>query len=142
MSDMNLTAPPVHPNRYALTDPNVPVPTEPDRVRHMLEAIDRLEETTSRFSAADFLVEELPQSAACRAFGILGTAAGAVSTDLQRTCPAVAWKRWEQYGADLLINYDEVNYKLLWHKIISDLPGLRKELEKILEIETKPGPIS
>ena len=139
---MNLTAPPVHPNRYALTDPNVPVPTELDRVRHMLEAIDRLEEITSRFSMADFFVEELPQNAACRAFGILGTAAGAVSTDLQRMYPAVAWKRWEQYGADLLTNYDEANYKLLWNTAISDLPGLHKELEKILEIETKLGPIS
>ena len=142
MSDMNLTAPPVHPNRYALTDPNVPVPTELDRVRHMLEAIDRLEEITSRFSAADFLVEELPQNAACRAFGILGTAAGVVSTDLQQTYPAVAWKRWEQYGADLLTNYDEANYKLLWNTATSDLHGLHEELEKILEIETKLEPIS
>jgi uncharacterized protein with HEPN domain len=139
MSRMTLNAPSAHPNRYSLTDPSIPVPSELDRVRHMLEAIDRLEEMTSRFSTADFLVEELPQDAVCRAFGILGTAAGAVSAGLQRTYPAVAWKRWEQYGADLLTNYDEIDYCFLRHTATSDLPELRQELKKILEIETKPS---
>lgn len=141
MSDTTLNAPPAHPNRYSLTDPSIPVSTAPDRIRHMLEAIGRLEELTSRFSTAEFLVEELPQSAACRAFGILGIAAEAVPAAMRRKYPTVAWNQWAQYGAELPTNYDEVDCTRLWLTATRALPGLREEMQKLLEAEAeaKPG---
>ena len=47
-------------NHLSLSRNDVPEPTDIDRVRHMLRAIDRLGEVLSRFSLAELLEQELP----------------------------------------------------------------------------------
>ena len=110
---------------------NVPDPIDTDRVRHMLQAIERLNDVLSKVSLDHLLEDELPQSSAFRHFGILGTAAGATSPAFQLAHPTVAWKRWKRYGRLLIRQYDRVNYKLLHQKWQRELPSLREQLRAI-----------
>ncbi len=119
------------PDAAALRRP-LPDPTDPERVRHMVEAIDRLHELSTRFTDNELRTQKLPQSVACRCLSIVGEAAAGLSPTFRQAHSAVAWQRWHDYGRHLVRAYYRINYKTLWQRWHPASQLLRQQLAAIL----------
>ncbi|WP_233236838.1 DUF86 domain-containing protein [Bordetella sp. LUAb4] len=99
-----------------------------DFVRHMLEAISRIERYTQRLDRADFLQDELVQDAVIRNIEIIGEAA----RNIQKHYPSfvlehsrIPFASAYQMRNAVAHGYFAVDYELVWNTIQRDLPALR-----------------
>ncbi|RYE90290.1 MAG: DUF86 domain-containing protein [Cytophagaceae bacterium] len=72
-------------------------PRDPDRVRYMLEAVKAIGRYTAGRIVADFLTDDLLQSAVERQFEILGEAAIQVSAATQTMWPSIEWREAKDF---------------------------------------------
>lgn len=71
--------------------------------------------------------------AAIRNFEIIGEAATHIPEDAQRLFPDVPWGKMKGIRNLLIHEYFGVDVEVLWRTILEDLPGLKKNLIKILD---------
>jgi len=107
-------------------------PADLDYLRHMLDAIDRIESFIGDASFDDFLDDELRHNAAIRQFEILGEAAGRVSAETSQGCPEIDWTAITGMRQRLIHGYLEVDLEVVWITAKQDLPELRDRLVRCI----------
>lgn len=98
-------------------------------VRHMLDAIDELDQILGSVDYLQFINEPMRMHAAVRLFEILGEAAGKLSPDFRKQHPDIPFSDIIGMRNKLIHHYFEVDLETLWQAYKEDLPELKKVLQ-------------
>ena len=116
-------------------------PRDPDRARHMLEAVKLILQFTSGRTLQEFVTDPLLHSAVERQFEILGEASAHVSVATQKLWPSIEWARIKNFRNLLAHEYLRTNYAEVWNIAQNLLPALLPTLEALFaELDRQYGP--
>ena len=101
-------------------------------LRHVLDAVDRIEEYLGNHDQANFLKTPLIQDGVIRQLEILGEAVRHVSKNLRATYPEVPWKDVAGMRDKLIHDYFGVDLSAVWLTATQDLIPLREQIRGIL----------
>ncbi len=104
-----------------------------ERLRHLLEAIDRIERYVARGRSA-FDTDELVQTWIVYHLQIVGEAARKTSKELKKDHPEVPWAEVIATRNVLVHDYVEIDLPSVWDIVTRDLPALRQQIEALLKI--------
>lgn len=106
-------------------------PTDVERVRHILDFIERIE-TYTRPGRDAFMADQMVQDAVLRNFEIIGEAARTLSPAAKDRAPSIEWRKIVGMRDHVAHGYFGVDLDLVWDTIVRDLPPLRAAVEKLL----------
>lgn len=106
-------------------------PNNADRLRHILEAIKKIEKYLQGYDKQTFQTDEKTQDAVVRQMEIIGEAATNLTRDLRSKNPQVAWQFAAGMRNRLVHGYFDVDAEIVWNTIQNDLPILKKQIEEI-----------
>lgn len=109
-----------------------------DRVRHMIEDIDRIAAFLRGVDREAFLNDIEKIYAVTTAFSRLGEAAAKVPEGVRLAHPEIEWSDIRHLRNFVIHVYDKVDASHLWEAAVGDLPPLRSKLEKLLEESPPP----
>jgi len=92
------------------------------RLRHILEAIERIGSHIEGFELDSFLIDEKTQDAVVRQLEIIGEAAANLTIELRAENPQVAWKDATASRNRLIHGYFDVDAEMVWDITQNDLP--------------------
>ena len=101
-------------------------------LRHILDAIQRIQEYLAGISCDQFLQDHLRQDGVVRQLEIIGEAASNVSDSLQSAHPELPWDKMTGIRNRLIHAYFEVDFFIVWDTVRSDLPPLKQQVEQLL----------
>lgn len=101
-------------------------------VRHILDAIDLIEDYTKGMSENEFLSHSMAHDAVVRQIEIIGEAARNISDGFQLKHPELPWAKMTGMRNKIIHEYFNVNYSIVWDTIKDDLPQLRRALKQLL----------
>ena len=114
------------------SDVDILVEMEPrERLRDILEAIERIERYASRGREA-FGSDELIQTWFVRHLAPLGEAARALPEEVRGLAPEVPWSRIVGMRHVLVHDYFGIDLDLVWDAVERDVPALRREVGSLL----------
>ncbi len=108
------------------------------RVRHILEAIERIRQYTAGMDEAGFAGDQKTIDAVVRNFQVIGEAARRVPEEIQCSHPDIPWSVMIGMRHVLVHDYDTVNISTLWLTLQQDLPPLVPKLQRILKGAPSP----
>jgi len=105
-----------------------------DRVylEHIRQAIAKIERYTVT-GCEEFLRNPMVQDAVIRNFEIIGEAAKRLGPATTSRHPAIPWRRIAGFRDVLIHGYMGVDPQEVWNVIESNLPGLRRGIEELLQ---------
>lgn len=107
-------------------------------LKHIRDAMKRIEEFTAGMGRGDFIEDIKTQSAVVREFTVVGEATKMLSTRLRWKRPDVPWRRLAGVRDVLIHKYFEVDVEEVWN-LIDEVPKLRGAIENILR-DLEPHP--
>jgi uncharacterized protein with HEPN domain len=102
-------------------------------LRHMLDAIDRVVEATSRTTLEQFQRDWIVQDAIIRELQVLGEAAGRVAKELADRNPEIPWKEITGLRHKLVHDYFVVDLEVVWATATVDVPTVRSSVQTLLD---------
>lgn len=106
-----------------------------DFLNDIQEAARRIEDYTSAMTYETFLADTKTQDAVIRNLEIIGEATKNLSTELRAKYPDIPWKGMAGVRDRLIHHYFGVNLDIVWHIIMTELPDVALQIEKILRGE-------
>ena len=109
-----------------------------DYLGHILEAIERINRYIVNVDEAEFYGDEKTQDAIIRNFEIIGEACHNVERyhpDTAAKYPEVPWVIAYEMRNALAHGYFLVDMEVVWRTIQNDLPGMAKQIYRLLENE-------
>jgi len=107
-------------------------------LRHILDAISRIEEYTRGISYEDFMNNHLRQDGVIRQIEIIGEATKRLSKETKERHPGIPWKDVAGMRDKLIHDYFGVDLDAVWDTIERDIPPLKNKLKDIIEKEENP----
>ena len=102
-----------------------------ERLRHILEAIERIEKYAARGENA-FRQDELIQNWMLRHLQVIGEAARTFSEPFRQQHPEVPWASVVGMRHVLVHEYFGIDLDIVWRVVSADLPDLKQKIEAIL----------
>jgi uncharacterized protein with HEPN domain len=106
-----------------------------DYLRHILEAIERVDRYTAELDESNFLGNQLVQDAVIRNFEIIGEASHKIDKhypEFVATYPDIPLAFAYQMRNAVAHGYFKVDFEIVWRTIHRDLPDLRSRLKAAL----------
>jgi uncharacterized protein with HEPN domain len=102
------------------------------RLRHILDAIARIEEYTAGLDEAALAADRKTLDAVIRNFQVVGEAARRVPAEVQAAHPEIPWSDVQKMRHVLVHDYDTIRVEILWRTIRVHLPPLVEPLKALL----------
>ena len=103
-----------------------------ERLRDILEAIERTEKYAARGKAA-FEKDELVQVWILHQLQIIGEAARSLDPEFKENLPEIPWTDIIGMRHVLVHHYFEIDTEIIWSVVERDLPSLKEQAQKLLE---------
>jgi uncharacterized protein with HEPN domain len=104
-------------------------------LRDVLSACAKIEAITAATSEASFLSDEVLPAAALHHLTVIGEAINRLSPELRARHPEVPWQRIVAVRHKIVHAYFDLDLPILWNAVADDIPQLRKQITRIIEIE-------
>lgn len=101
-------------------------------LRHILDAVSRIEEYTEDMKREDFMRSNLHQDAVIRQVEVIGEAARKVSEETRKRHTEVPWKDMAGMRDKLIHGYFGVDLDAVWDTVTEDIPRLKTMLQALL----------
>jgi uncharacterized protein with HEPN domain len=101
------------------------------RIIHILEAINLIEEFLRNKNFEEFKISKLHQSAVERQLEIIGEASAMISETIKESYPDVDWKPIKSFRNIIAHEYFGVSFQILWGVVEKELPILKFQMLKI-----------
>jgi uncharacterized protein with HEPN domain len=101
-------------------------------LKHMLDAVARIESYVRGIEETDFLTNTEKQDAVIRQLQILGEAVKCLSQGLRAAHPDVPWREVAGMRDKLVHDYFGVDLQFVWVTATKDVPALRPKIERVL----------
>jgi uncharacterized protein with HEPN domain len=103
------------------------------RVRHMLDAAEKVVNYISQTSRDRFDDDEMRQLALVRLIEVIGEASKQTTPEFRETHAEIEWQKIGGMRDRLIHGYDTVNLDILWNTCNEDVPKLIAQLREILK---------
>jgi uncharacterized protein with HEPN domain len=102
-------------------------------LRHILDAVERIEQYTAGMTEQKFLQNSLVQDAVVRQLEIIGEASRNLSDELRQKHSQVPWAKVVGMRNRIVHAYFDVDLTIVWEVIQRDLPDLKAQVHLILQ---------
>jgi uncharacterized protein with HEPN domain len=102
-------------------------------LKHMLDAITRIEKFSSGLNREEFMKDEMVQSAIVRQLEIIGEAVKRISDETKRGRSEIPWGRIAGMRNRLIHRYFDVDFDEVWKVVEDDLPRLKIATQSMIE---------
>ena len=109
------------------------------RLRHILEAIERIEHYTASLSAGELQADREKQDAVVWNLTVIGEAARQIPETVAQRYPEVPWPQMRGIRNRIVHGYDQINFDIIWNVIRNELPPLVPALKRIIEQANEEG---
>jgi len=104
-------------------------------LRHILDAISRIEEYTQGVTYEQFMENHLIQDGVIRQIEIIGESTKRLSGGIREKYTEIPWKDIAGMRNKLIHDYFGVDLDAVWDTVERDIPFLRRKVKEILERE-------
>ncbi len=104
-------------------------------LRHMLDAINLIEEYLRDRDYDEFRNNRMLQDAVIREIEIIGEATKNLSTGFRNKHSNIPWRQIAGMRDKLIHAYFGVDIEAVWDTIMKDIPSLKEKLQKIVKEE-------
>lgn len=102
-------------------------------LRHILDAIEKIEEFLEGVDEGKFLSDSLLQSGVIYQIQIIGEAARNISKELKDKYEEIPWKEIVGMRSKLVHDYFGIEETAVWDTAKKDLPKLKKQIRAMLK---------
>jgi uncharacterized protein with HEPN domain len=102
-------------------------------IRHIIKAIERIEEYTKEINQKKFKDSHLIQDAVIRQIQIIGEASKKLSIDITEKYKDIPWRDITGMRDKLVHDYFGVDVEAVWKTVVSDIPELKDKIKNILD---------
>lgn len=102
-------------------------------LKHILDAINDIEESTNNLSKKEFDSDKDIKDATLRRIEIIGEAAKHISSETRDKYKEIEWKKIAGTRDVLIHAYFSVDWDLVWQMIEKDIKILKKQILNILK---------
>ncbi|MFC1496580.1 DUF86 domain-containing protein [Candidatus Margulisiibacteriota bacterium] len=102
-------------------------------LRHILDAIAKIEEYTNKIVYDEFLINTLIQDGVMRKIEIIGEATKNLSSSIREKNIHIPWKDIAGMRDKLIHGYFGVDVDAVWDTVKKDIPILKANINKILK---------
>ncbi len=103
------------------------------RLMHIIEAIDEIQQYTSGISQKSFLSNSMMRFACIKQLEIIGEAANAITSETKSMFTDLEWRQIIGMRHILVHEYFGVDFELIWQVITNDLPILKSKVLDVLD---------
>jgi len=107
-------------------------PDEKERLKHIIDAINRINRFTENVSFAQFKEDEIMQFALIKNFEIIGEAAYHLSPNFRQNHAEIEWRKIIVFRHILVHDYYKINVEFVWNAKENKINELKKQIEQIL----------
>lgn len=101
-------------------------------LRHIMDAIAKIEKYLVGVSEEDFVVNSLVQDGVIRQLEIIGEATRHITNKTREMDSAVPWQDISDMRSKLIHDYFGVDIDTVWITALEDLPGLKTQISEII----------
>ena len=101
-------------------------------LRHILDAINKIQEYTQGMDYEGFRASSLVQDGVIRQLEIIGEATKNLSQEIREKHPAIPWKDMTGMRDKLIHQYFGVDIAGVWDTAEQDIPAIKSNLMKLL----------
>lgn len=105
------------------------------RLRHIVEAVEKIQRYVDGMSLEEFLVDTKTADAVLRNLEVIGEAARLVPEEITARYHQVPWADMRAMRNVVAHEYDRVNLPTIWDTVQQDLPPVVPLLRQVLEQE-------
>ncbi|MFP4655470.1 MAG: DUF86 domain-containing protein [Methanohalobium sp.] len=108
-------------------------------LQDILDAANKVENFTSRYTYDQFLRDDKTQYAVMMAVEIIGEATKNIPQHIKDKYPSVPWKDISGMRDKIVHGYFSVDIEILWTTAKNNIPSLIPMIEQVLNNESKNG---
>ena len=101
-------------------------------MRHILEEINFLEESSSCIEFSDLMRNREKQRAWLRSLEVIGEATKNLSKEFKEKYPEVEWRKIAGLRDKLIHHYFGVKWEIVWDVIKNEIPAIKLKVEVML----------
>lgn len=106
-------------------------------LKHILDAVEDIESSIKSITKGKLKKNKDIKDATIRRIEVIGEAVKNISKELKIKYPEVEWKKIAGSRDVMIHAYFNVDLDVVWNIAKIDLPVLKKQIQQILEAETK-----